>query len=81
MIFSSHGMIPKGSQSLPFLDVIISNNNGILSTSAYHQSAVESHVIPFISDHPRHIFRNNIRAALLCTIRYSSIFEAFNTER
>ncbi|CAF2135259.1 unnamed protein product, partial [Rotaria magnacalcarata] len=71
----------KIGQSLPFLDTLTSNNNGVLSTSVYHKPTSEPYVVPFESDHPRHIFRNIIRAALLRAIRYSSTFEAFNTER
>jgi hypothetical protein len=71
----------KIGQSLPFLDVLLTNNNGILSTSVYRKSASEPYVVPFTSDHPRHIFRNIIRAALTRAIRYSSTFEAFNIER
>ncbi|CAF1200198.1 unnamed protein product [Rotaria sp. Silwood1] len=71
----------KIGTSLPFLDVTVSNNNGNLSTSVYHKPAAEPYVVPFTSDHPRHIFRNIIRAAKIRAIRYSSTFEAFNTER
>ena len=71
----------KISQSLPFLDVLLTNNNGILSTSVYRKPAAEPYVVPFASDHPRHIFRNIIRTALIRAIRYSSTFEAFNIER
>ncbi|CAF1526152.1 unnamed protein product, partial [Adineta ricciae] len=71
----------KIAQSLPFLDVLLTNNNGILSTSVYHKPAAEPYVVPFASDHPRHIFRNIIQATLTRAIRYSSTFEAFNIER
>ena len=71
----------KIDQSLPFLDVLISNKNGILSTSVYHKPAAEPCVVPFASDHPRHIFRNIVHAALKRALRYSSTFEAFNIER
>ena len=71
----------KIGHSLPFLDVLFGNNNGILSTSVYRKPAAEPYVVPFSSDHPRHIFRNIIQAALLRAVRYSSTFEAFNIER
>ncbi|CAF3986224.1 unnamed protein product, partial [Adineta steineri] len=71
----------KIGQSLPFLDVLLTNNNGTLSTSVYRKPAAEPYVVPFTSDHPQHIFRNIIRTALLRAIRYSSTFEAFNVER
>ena len=68
-------------KSIPFLDVLISNNNGILSSSVYHKPSAEPSIIPFISDHPRHVFRNIIQTALIRAIRYSSSFELFNIER
>ncbi|CAF2038808.1 unnamed protein product, partial [Rotaria magnacalcarata] len=71
----------KIGQILPFLDTLSSNNNGVLSTSAYHKTTSEPYVVPFESDHPRYMFCNIIRVALLRAIRYSSTFEAFNTER
>lgn len=71
----------KIGQSLPFLDVLLTNNNGILSTSVYHKPAAEPYVTPFISDHPRHVFVNIITTALARALRYSSTFDAFNIER
>ena len=61
--------------SLPFLDVFIENKNGILTTSVYHKEAAEPYILPFKSDHPRHVFGNIIETALLRAIRYSSTFE------
>ncbi|CAF4078673.1 unnamed protein product, partial [Rotaria sordida] len=71
----------KIGKSLPFLDVLLTNNNGILSTSVYHKPATEPYVTPFISDHPRHVFMNIIKTSLTRAIRYSSTFEVFNNER
>lgn len=71
----------KIGQNLPFLDVLFINNDGTLSTSVYHKPAAEPYVVPFASDHPRHMFRNIIQAALIRAIRYSTTFEAFNIER
>ncbi|CAM4840032.1 unnamed protein product, partial [Rotaria magnacalcarata] len=71
----------KIGRSLPFLDVQLTNNNGILSTSVYHKPAAEPYVTPFISDHPRHVFINIIQTSLARAIRYSSTREAFNCER
>ncbi|CAF3977119.1 unnamed protein product, partial [Rotaria magnacalcarata] len=71
----------KIGNSLPFLDVQLTNNNGILSTSVYHKPAAEPYVTPFISDHPRHVFINIIQTSLARAVRYSSTFEAFNYER
>ena len=71
----------KIRKSLSFLDVLITNHNSILLTSIYHKPTVEPCVIPYISDHPRHVFGNIIQSALLRAVRYSSTFEAFNHER
>ena len=40
--------------SLPFLDVLLTNDSSIPSTSVDHKSATESGVVPFISEHPRY---------------------------
>ncbi|CAF4687255.1 unnamed protein product [Rotaria socialis] len=66
---------------LPFLDIQLTNNNGILSTSVYHKHAAEPYVKPFISDHPQHVFSNIIKTFIERAARYSSTFEAFNYER
>ncbi|CAF3585863.1 unnamed protein product [Rotaria socialis] len=71
----------KIGYSLPFLDVQLTNNNGILSTCVYHKPAAEPYVTPFTSDHPRHVFSNIIKTSIERAIRYSSTFEAFNYER
>ena len=71
----------KIDKTLPFLDVLLKNDNGILFTSVYHKPSAEPYVVPFISDHPRHVFVNIIRTSLTHAIRYSSTFEAFNYER
>jgi len=71
----------KIGKTVSFLDLLISNNDGLLSSSVYHKPAAEPSVVPFISDHPRHVFRNIIRTALIRAIRYSSTFELFNIER
>ncbi|CAF3855858.1 unnamed protein product, partial [Adineta steineri] len=71
----------KISQSLPFLDVLVTNNHGILSTAVYHKPNAEPYVIPFCSDHPRHVFVNIIQTLLTRAVRYSSTFETFNYER
>ncbi|CAF1533511.1 unnamed protein product [Didymodactylos carnosus] len=68
-------------KSLPFLDVLLTNDNGQLFTSIFHKPAAEPYVIPFISDHPRHVFNNIVKTSLQRAIRYSSTFETFNYER
>ncbi|CAF4790911.1 unnamed protein product [Rotaria socialis] len=67
--------------SVSFLDLFINNKNGILFTSVYHKPAAEPCVIPFISDHPRHVFSNIIQASLLRAVRYSSTLDIFEKER
>ena len=37
----------KIGKSLPFLDVLLTNDHGILSTSVYHKPATEPYVLPF----------------------------------
>lgn len=71
----------KIGQSLPFLDILLTNQNGILLTSIYHKPAAEPYVVPFTSDHPRHVFLNIIHNHLTHALRYSSTFQAFNHER
>ncbi|CAF2788571.1 unnamed protein product [Rotaria sp. Silwood2] len=71
----------KISTSLPFLDVLLTNNAGVLSTSLYHKPAAEPYILPYISDHPRHTFANVIHTSLVRAIRYSSTFEIFNHEQ
>ncbi len=74
-------LVRKIGTSVPFLDVFIENNNGKLTTSVYHKEAAEPYIVPFKSDHPRHVFRNIIETALLRAIRYSSTLTIFNQER
>jgi hypothetical protein len=71
----------KIDKTLPFLDVLLTNDNGTLFTSVYHKPAAEPYVVPFISDHPRHVFTNIIKTSLTHAIRYSSTFQAFSFER
>ncbi|CAF1513675.1 unnamed protein product [Adineta ricciae] len=71
----------KIGKTVPFLDILLTNNNGILSTSVYHKPAAEPYVVPFQSDHPRHIFVNIIQNSLKHALKYSSTFEAFSHER
>ena len=67
--------------SVSFLDLFIENKNGVLTTSVYHKGAAEPYIVPFTSDHPRHIFRNIIENALIRAVRYSSTLSAFHQER
>jgi dsDNA-binding SOS-regulon protein len=67
--------------SVSFLDVFIENKNGVLTTSLHHKEAAEPYIVPFKSDHPRHIFKNVIDVALMRAVRYSSTRTAFNEEQ
>ncbi|CAF1649026.1 unnamed protein product [Didymodactylos carnosus] len=74
-------LIPQIGASVTFLDVLIKNENGQLSTSVYHKEAAEPCVFPFMSDHLRHTFNNIVQGTLCRAIRYSSTLKAFNHER
>lgn len=65
-----------------FLDVCIENKDGILVTSVFHQVTAKSYILlPFNSDHPRHVFANIIDNALLRAVRYSSTLSTFQKEQ
>lgn len=66
--------------AVDFLDVTINNENGRLRTSVYHKSAAEPYILPFTSDHPRHIHRNIPYVALLRAARLCSNVEDFDAE-
>ena len=66
--------------SVSFLDVFIENKDGILGTSVYRKDSTEPYIIPFRSDHPRHVFNNIIDGALTRALRYSSTLSTFNEE-
>lgn len=67
--------------SAQFLDVYVGNCHGALTTSVYHKPAAEPYVLPFSSDHPRHIHINIPYEALLRAARYCSNVYAFDQER
>jgi hypothetical protein len=67
--------------TVSFLDVNIENKNGTLATSVYHKEVTEPYIVPFKSDHPRHIFKNVIDVALMRAVRHSSTLLAFNDEQ
>ena len=69
------------SQSLEYLDVSIENYHGHLKTSVYHKSASEPYILPYKSDHPRHIHNNIPFSALLRAARLCSTVEDFDMER
>ncbi len=47
----------------------------------HRKEAAELYIVPFKSDHPRHVFANNIDDALMQALRYSCTLSAFNEER
>lgn len=66
--------------SVNFLDVAIMNDDGRLRTTVYHKPVAEPYVLPYQSDHPRHIHVNIPYAAVLRAARICSDLEDFNTE-
>ena len=46
-----------------------------------HNETAEPYIVPFKSDHRRHVFNNIIDVALTRTIRYSSTLADFDGER
>ncbi|CAF4965792.1 unnamed protein product [Rotaria sp. Silwood1] len=69
------------NQSLEYLDVTIENNNGHLKISIYHKSASKPYILPYESDHPRHVHANIIYTALVRAARNCSNVEDFDMER
>ena len=69
------------ASAVDFLDVTISNDNGQLITSIFHKPAAEPYVLPYTSDHPRHVHRNIPYAALLRAARLCSNVHDFDLER
>jgi hypothetical protein len=62
---SSIKLVRQIGKTLPFLDVLVANDSSILTTSVCHKQAAEPYLVPFGSDHPRHIFKNTIETALI----------------
>lgn len=69
------------SNCVSFLDVQIQNIDGQLHTSVHHKDSAEPYILPFKSDHPRHIFQKIISNQLLRAVRYCSTLEEFNHEK
>ncbi len=69
-------LIYETNSIISFLDVQIEKKHDQLLTSVYHKPAAEPYVVPFKSDHPRHVFASIVRA-----VRYSSTLKEFNRER
>jgi hypothetical protein len=64
-------------KNLPFLDILLMNNNSILSTLVYHKLAAEPYVVPFMSNYPEHVVGNVIQTGLARAVRYSPPFLSF----
>jgi hypothetical protein len=71
----------KIHSQVDFLDVVVANNNGQLITSIFHKPAAEPYILPYTSDHPRHVHRNVPYAALLHAARICSNVHDFEMER
>ncbi|CAF5153095.1 unnamed protein product [Rotaria sp. Silwood1] len=69
------------SQSLEYLDVTIEDNKGHLKISIYHKSASEPYILPYESDHSRHVHANLIYIALVRAARRCSNVEDLDMER
>lgn len=67
--------------TIEFLDVSVHNNQGQLKTTVFHKPAAEPYIVPFLSDHPRHIHRNAIKGVLFRAVRLCSNVEDFDRER
>ncbi|CAF1400960.1 unnamed protein product [Adineta ricciae] len=74
-------LVRQIGSSASFLHAQIENRNRILPTSDHHKEAVEPYVIPFTSDHPKHVFMSIINTVLIRAIRYSSTLSTFQSER
>jgi hypothetical protein len=64
-----------------FLDVVIQNDHGHLTTAVFHKPTAEPYILPYTSDHPRHVHRNIPYAALLRAARICSNVHDFTIER
>ena len=61
--------------------MLVENKNGELNTSVYHKSVSEPYIIPYASDHPRHIHKNMPYVGLLRAARLCSTVKDFDAER
>ncbi|CAF2153989.1 unnamed protein product [Rotaria magnacalcarata] len=73
-------LVGQIGRSVPFLDVLIENRKGTLTTSVHHKEAAEPYVVPFGSDHPGHVFRNTVDTAIKRAVRYSTTLFEFEEE-
>ena len=64
-----------------FSDVVIQNDKEQLATSVFHKPEAEPYILPYTSDHSRHVHRNIPYAALLRAARICSNMHDFTIER
>lgn len=67
--------------SADFLDVHVANENDHLIMKIFHMPSAEPYIVPFSSDHPRHVHQNVPYAALLRAARLCSSVHDFDIER
>jgi hypothetical protein len=67
--------------TVEFLDVLVTNDHEQLKTSVFHKPAAEPYILPYLSEHPRHIHRNTIKGALFRAARLCSNVQDFDNER
>ncbi|CAF2633529.1 unnamed protein product [Rotaria sp. Silwood2] len=71
----------KISSTVDFLDVLVQNNHGELKTSVFHKPAAEPYILPFTSNHPRHVHRSTFKLQLFRAVRLCSHVEDFDNKR
>jgi hypothetical protein len=64
-----------------FLGAFIENRKGSLYTCVYQDPNVPSFVLPYVIGHPRLIYRQWFRWALIRAVRYCKLVEDFDQER
>ncbi|CAF1475610.1 unnamed protein product, partial [Adineta steineri] len=67
--------------TVEFLDVLVENKGGQLRTAVFHKPAAEPYILPFASDHSRHIHRSTVKSQLIRAARLCSHVEDFDQER
>ncbi|CAF5035995.1 unnamed protein product, partial [Rotaria sp. Silwood1] len=72
---------PTISNSVNFLDITITNTNGQLTTSIYHNPTADPYYLPYKSDHPHCIHRNIPYTALVRAAGLCSNLHDFHRER
>jgi hypothetical protein len=68
-------------QQVVFLNVSVDNSDGLLITILFHKLAAEPCILPYSSNHSRHMHSNVIVGASFRAIRVCSRYEDFNDER